>query len=293
VIAIVGSTRNETNVDLVCRWRDLGLDARLLNGAEAQAFLGPGDVAVGRLDVTQSIDGVQPGLVQLLRVSTSGVRVLNRPRALVNAHDKLRTARVLERAGLPHIRTEHLLLGQRPKLPPPLVVKPRFGSWGKEVTRCDTSEEIDALLRLLPRRRWFQRHGAVVQPFVMTGGRDLRLILAGGHAVGAEARMAGPGEWRTNLSLGGREAPQWPTPRELQVAHAAMVAVGADLLGIDLVSTDVGPVVIEVNGAVEFDDSYSSPDGDVFEETAEALGLIAPAVARRAAAVVGGTALVT
>ena len=63
-----------------------------------------------------------------------------------------------------------------------------------------------------------------------------------------------------------------PEARSLAVAAAA--AVGADLVGVDLLPLDGERyVVLELNGAVDFDESYSLDGGDVFVEAARALSL--------------------
>ena len=80
----------------------------VLSPAQALARLGPGDVALGRLDVLPTLDGIEPGLWALDRLDARGVTVLNGPRTLVAAHDKLTTAQALFGAGVPHPRTVHV-----------------------------------------------------------------------------------------------------------------------------------------------------------------------------------------
>src|SRR5205814_9535017 len=98
----------------------------VLAPAQALARLRAGDVALGRLDVLPSLDGVEPGLWALDRLAALGVTVLNGRRTLVAAHDKLATADALVAAGVPHPRTVHVApwLPER-ELEPPLVLKPR------------------------------------------------------------------------------------------------------------------------------------------------------------------------
>jgi glutathione synthase/RimK-type ligase-like ATP-grasp enzyme len=123
-------------------------------------------------------------------------------------------------------------------------------------------------------RTWFTRHGALVQELVSPPLRDLRVIVAGGHVVGAAAREAQEGEWRTNVSLGGRLVPAVPAREARRLALAAVEAVGGDLVGVDLLPLENGGfVVLELNGAAEFDHRYSQPGTDVFVEAARALGL--------------------
>jgi glutathione synthase/RimK-type ligase-like ATP-grasp enzyme len=87
----------------------------VLTPAQAATQLRPGDVALGRLDVLPSLDGIQAGLWALELLERRGVTVLNTRSSLESAHDKLATADALARAGVPHPRTEHVA----PWLPPP------------------------------------------------------------------------------------------------------------------------------------------------------------------------------
>ena len=63
----------------------------VLSPAQALTHLGPGDVALGRLDVLPSLDGIEPGLWALDRLASLGVTVLNGRATLTAAHDKLAT----------------------------------------------------------------------------------------------------------------------------------------------------------------------------------------------------------
>ena len=235
---------------------------------EALARLGPGDAALGRLDVTPSLDGVDDGLWALGVLAARGVTVLNGPGALLAAHDKLLTARILRRAGLPHPATR-LVRGNRivSMLPPPVVVKPRHGSWGRSVTRCETDAELERELERIRTEPWYAAHGALVQELVPPLGHDLRLVVAGDRVIGSVRRVAAEGEWRTNVALGARRVQASAPLEAIRVALAAANEVAATLVGVDLLPTDDGFVVLEVNGAVEFTADYR-PGEDVFREAA-------------------------
>jgi RimK family alpha-L-glutamate ligase len=240
----------------------------------------PGDVAIGRLDVVPTLDGVEPGLLELLLLERAGFSVLNPARALLGCHDKWRTAALLDAAGLPHPRTALAIHGKATLLEPPLVVKPRFGSWGVNVERCETSEELEATLTAVASRPWCRRHGALVQELVPSVGVDLRLVVARGAVVGAIERVARGGEWRTNTSLGAVRRPVDPSREACDLAVAAARAVGGDLVGIDLLPlAEGGYTVIELNGAVDFTSEYGLSGRDALEEAAAALGLRSPAAA--------------
>jgi [lysine-biosynthesis-protein LysW]--L-2-aminoadipate ligase len=274
-IRVVGSAANQTNVELVRQWRLRGLDAALV----APARLRLGDVALGRLDVLPTLDGVEPGLLALLRLERAGGQVLNGAFALVRTHDKLVTARRLAAAGVPAPRSVPIRRNGEVLLEPPLVLKPRFGSWGRDVFLCRDPGELRETLLRIRTRPWYLRHGALLQELVPPRGRDLRLVVAGGEVVGAGERIARAGEWRTNVSLGASLRAAAPVPEARSLAVAAAAAVGADLVGVDLMPAAGGWVVLELNGAADFDARYSRPGGDVYLDAAVALGVLPAAAA--------------
>lgn len=257
MLALVARRRTATNVALAAA-APSGVEARILAPEQAVALLGDRDVAVGRLDVNEDLDGVEDGLWALGTLAARGVCVLNRAGALLAAHDKLLTARVLEREGLPHPRARMLHAdGPAPPWSGPVVVKPRFGSWGRDVVMCDNEVSFRRHLRALERVPWFQRHGALVQELIPPAGHDLRVVVAGGVAVGAISRVAAKGEWRTNISLGGKRVRADPPPQALALATWAAAAARTELVGVDLLPDGAGGwTVLELNGAVDFSDAY-------------------------------------
>jgi RimK family alpha-L-glutamate ligase len=270
--AVVAHRRSATNEALVAAARAWGLDSELLDPHTALTSLQPGDVALARLDVREGLDGIERGTGDLERLAADGVDVRNPPGTLVVAHDKLLTARTLRLAGLPHPHTTLLSPAVPAAVPElPLVLKPRFGSWGRDVERCSTAEELDAALIRLQGKQWFREHGALAQELVEPRGWDLRVVVAGGHVVGAACRIARSGEWRTNAALGAQVEPVEPPPLACALALAAARAARADVVGIDLLPTPNGGfLVLELNGAVEFRPLYA-PHRDVFGDAVAAL----------------------
>jgi gamma-F420-2:alpha-L-glutamate ligase len=241
---------------------------------QALGEFGFGDAVLGRLDVLPSLDGVDDGLWALGALAARGVTVLNEPAALLAAHDKLLTARLLRRHGIAHPRTWHVRQGRpRPRLSGAVVLKPRFGSWGREVRRCDDPVELDAVLEEIRDAPWYRLHGALVQELVPPAGYDLRILIAAGRVAGAAFRSAAPGEWRTNVTLGGVRTSVTDVPADAaRIALAAARAIGALLVGVDLLPAPSGWVVAELNGAVEFTDDYGRGMGeDVFVACARML----------------------
>jgi RimK family alpha-L-glutamate ligase len=271
-VAIVSHRPSATNLGLVARsWN--GIAAELMSPRQALLTLGRGDVALGRLDVSEELDGPEEGLWALDRLADGGVEVLNKSKALLSAHDKLLTARLLRRAALPHPRT--VLVRRRHELPDidfPAVLKPRFGSWGRDVLLCHDRGELKRALDTLACRPWFRQTGALAQELIRPLGYDLRIIIARGKVVGAAKRVAPPGEWRTNVALGASVVSAVPPPVATNLALAAVSAAGLDLAGVDLMPTGPGAFcVMELNGAVDFRDLYSFPGRNAFADALAAL----------------------
>jgi glutathione synthase/RimK-type ligase-like ATP-grasp enzyme len=137
-IALLAHSHNETNLRLV-EAAPPGIELEIVPPAGTLGLLGPGDAALARLDVLPSLDGIEPGIWEIGRLETDGVQVLNRLRTLLATHDKLQTSRALHAASVPHPRTAHMIAARAiTPIDPPVVVKPRFGSWGRDVTLCES-----------------------------------------------------------------------------------------------------------------------------------------------------------
>jgi len=276
ITAIVGSP-SKTNLMLAYGWRALGVDARVLWPSEAEIVLTEDDVALLRLDVLPTLDGVEPGLEIAQVLERRGVRMLNPPGALLAAHDKLLTAELLSRADVPHPWTIHLEPGgPMPPIVFPCVLKPRFGSWGQDVFLCRNEADLTSVLAAASRRPWWSRHGAIMQEFVGPAPRDVRVLIAGERVVAGAQRVAAPGEWRTNVTLGGRVTRAEIPEGAEDLAHAAARALGIHFAGVDLLPSADGWLVLELNGAVDFDLRYALPGIEPFAAILNGLGIDYP-----------------
>lgn len=283
-LALIAQRPTPTNESLAGALAD-GVGWEPMSPEQALDELRPGDAALGRLDVLPTLDGIDDGMWALGALEARRVVVLNDAAALLATHDKLLTARLLRRAGLPHPRTAHVRPDRPfPAVRPPVVVKPRFGSGGTAVTLCPDEDALVDTFARVSTAPWFEQQGALVQELVPPQGYDLRILVAGQRIVGAIFRIAAEGEWRTNIALGGSRRPVAdPPPQACEIALAAAHAAGTALVGVDLVQDGLGGwTVIELNGAVEFTQEYQ-PAGDVFADVAAEL-------ARQAAATLGAAA---
>lgn len=104
---VVGERSTATNELLVRALSERGLSARFVEPARLNHLGRRGDVVLGRLDVRQTLDGVENGIWALRRAERRGLRVLNPASSLMTCHDKLQTVIKLAAFGLPQPATAH------------------------------------------------------------------------------------------------------------------------------------------------------------------------------------------
>lgn len=270
-LVIIAEERTRTNAELASASLRRGVESAIVPSAEIEARTRRGDTVLGRIDVLPTLDGVQGCIWDLRRLEGSRTRIFNPASALLAAHDKLMTALRLARSGVPHPRTAHLDRDAAiPELTLPVVVKPRFGSGGHDAVRCETRAELEHCLRQLQRRRWFRRHGALVQEFALSLGPRQRLVVCCGEVVGAADLMRSRGEcWVADPESLRR--PKHVSESARALALRAADVIGGDLVGVELSHSEGGDVVLELDAAVEFASDYSLDGRNVFDRVAELL----------------------
>ena len=172
---------------------------------------------------------------------------------LTTARNKYLTLQALHASG---VRIpESVLIASRNKteepteyLSPPLVMKLLSGTQGVGVMRVrdvkeagpiiDTLSELDQMICL--------------QKFLPNPGEDIRVFLVDGRVVAAMKRKAAPNEWRSNIHMGGIGMAHKPTTHEAEAATKAAEAVAVEIAGVDLITVDSQPYVIEVNASPGF-----------------------------------------
>ena len=191
-----------------------------------------------------SLEQVMLRLNRLYALELAGLPVCNPPRVIERTVDKAHTQLLLSRAGLPVPRTwvvesrvEALaILDREQRAGRQLVVKPLFGSQGTRVRQMHADETEPAGVYYLQTR-------------IDAGGRewrDLRVFVAGGRARAATWRCSR--YWVTNRARGGRCEAARLEPEAVQLAEAAVRAVGADYAGVDLLPDAAGRLwLLEVN----------------------------------------------
>jgi tetrahydromethanopterin:alpha-L-glutamate ligase len=186
----------------------------------------------------------------LQRIVAAGVPVLNPPRAVEAAVDKYLTLALLEKAEIAvpatwagESATDALEAFEA--FGGDVIVKPLFGSEGRGLLRISDKELAWRAFHAL------ERLSAVLylQRVVRHPGHDLRVFVLRGQVLGAMRRHAPAGEWRTNVSLGGRAERCRLDHESERLALASARAIGAEMAGVDLImDLDLDRlVVLEVN----------------------------------------------
>ncbi len=133
----------------------------------------------------------------------------------------------------------------------PVVIKTAFGTHGTGVFFADSLETFLPIAEYLAVR---DKNPMIIEEFVAeTERKDLRVFIVGGKMVAAMERMARPGDVRANASIGGSSRTVELTTEEKTLALRVADVCVLEILGIDLLRTKQGPVVIEVNANPGFE----------------------------------------
>jgi len=185
-----------------------------------------------------------------------GKPVVNSFKASTTCGNKLIASIALSRAKIPTPRTflaftQEGSLKALEQLGYPAVLKPVVGSWGRLVAQLKDPESATAILE--PREYMHPiQQVYYLQEKIKRPERDVRCYVIGDQAVAAIYRNAPPGEWRTNTARVGVAENLPVTPELAEVSIRAAEAVGGGAFGVDLMETEAGFVVHEVNHTTEF-----------------------------------------
>lgn len=192
------------------------------------------------------------GTAVLRQFEMMGVYPLNESVAISRSRDKLRSLQLLARKGIGLPVTgfahapddiDHLIeiMGG-----PPLVVKLLEGTQGIGVVLAETKKAAESVIHAF----MGLKTNILVQEYIKeSAGTDIRCFVIGDKVVAAMKRQAPEGEFRSNLHRGGKAELIKITPLERRTAVAAVHIMGLNVAGVDLMRTNHGPVVLEVNSS--------------------------------------------
>ena len=177
---------------------------------------------------------------------------VNESVAISRSRDKLRSLQLLARkgVGLPVTGFAHSTRYTQDLIQlvggAPLVVKLLEGTQGIGVVLCETNKAAESVIEA------FRGMDAqfVVQEFIKeAGGADIRCLVVGERVVASMMRRGAEGEFRSNLHRGGSAEGIRLTPEERSTAIRSAKIMGLNVAGVDILRSNHGPVVMEVNSS--------------------------------------------
>lgn len=192
------------------------------------------------------------GTAVLRQFEMMGTFPVNESVAISRSRDKLRSLQLLARKGIGLPVTGFArepddikdLLGMVGGAP--YVVKLLEGTQGMGVVLAETSKAAESVIQAF----YGLQANILVQEFIKeAGGADIRCFVVGDKVVGSMKRTAPEGEFRSNLHRGGTAALVKITPEERSTAARAAKIMGLNVAGVDILRSNHGPVVIEVNSS--------------------------------------------
>lgn len=192
------------------------------------------------------------GCAVLRQFEMMGVYPLNESVAITRSRDKLRALQLLSRKGIglpvtgfankpDDIEDLLTIVGGAP-----LVIKLLQGTQGMGVVLAETKQAAESVIQS------FQalKASVLVQEYVKeAGGADIRCLVVGEKVVAAMRRQAREGEFRSNIHRGGSASLIRITPEERSTAVRAARTMGLNVSGVDVLRSNHGPVVMEVNSS--------------------------------------------
>jgi len=207
-----------------------------------------------------------------------GVYCLNESVAIARSRDKLRSVQLLARKGigLPVSGFAHSpddiedlikMVGGAP-----VVIKLLEGTQGIGVVLAETQKAAESVIEAF----MGLKANILVQEFIKeAGGTDIRCFVIGDKVVAAMQRQAKEGEFRSNLHRGGSASLIKITPEERSTAVRAAAVMGLNVAGVDILRSNHGPVVMEVNSSPGLEGIETATGKDI-------AGMIVDFIAREA-----------
>jgi ribosomal protein S6--L-glutamate ligase len=178
--------------------------------------------------------------------STASSLAINRSR------DKLRSIQILARSGVGIPKTVFSretaevddLIQQAGGAP--LIIKVARGTHGNGVVLAETQKAAQAVMQAF----YVEGVNFLVQEFIKeSAGTDIRAFVVNGKVVASMKRQSLDDDFRSNLHQGGRGTPVKLTDEERKTAQKAAKAMGLPICGVDMMRSERGPLVLEVNSS--------------------------------------------
>ena len=241
-------------------------------------------------NVLERIDAVIPrirpsvtfyGCAITRQFESMGIRVLNAAEPIKRSRDKLLASQLFVHHGLsmPVTGFANSPLDTKDLIKmvggAPLILKLLEGAQGRGVVLAETQKAAESVINAMKSLN----ANLLVQEFIKeAGGKDLRCFVIGNKVASAIERTAAVGDFRSNIHQGGSAQAVRIRPEERKLAVAATRALGLDVAGVDIIRSERGPLLLEVNSSpgLEGIETATGKDlaGQMIQEVERKLGWV-------------------
>ena len=206
------------------------------------------------------------GTAIVRQFETLGTYLVNSSLAITRSRDKLRSQQLLAMKGVDMPITgianvpsdvDDLIktVGGAP-----LVIKLIEGTQGVGVVLAETKKAAESVIQTL----MGLNANIIVQEYIKeSAGSDIRCFVVGDKVVASMERKAAPGEFRANIHQGGHASAIKITKAEREIAIKACKIMGLKMAGVDLLRSERGPLVLEINSSPGLEGIEKSTDKDI------------------------------
>lgn len=198
-------------------------------------LINPYDQKIREVDFIIPLIGMtcfEEGISSLKKYEDQGVRVLNNSKAIMLASDKKRSCAYLETKGMSVPKS----LSKEDIISFPIVMKPRRSSKGIGVKLAHSWDEINDAM--------------ILQEYISEAkGEDIRVLVLGNKVVGSMKRTGKKGDFRSNISCGGKGSKIELSSELTKIALNAARALNLNYAGVDIIYSKKGHKVLEVNSS--------------------------------------------
>lgn len=218
-------------------------------------------IYVGEEDITDEFDAIIPrigakvsrhGAAIVKQFEMNGVFSTARSLSILRARNKVRTLQIMARKGIPipetlfsinpdNISEQIEILGGAP-----VIIKLQEGTQGLGVMLAESKKSAKSILDTL----YKMDTGILMQKFIEeSNGEDIRIFVVGNKIVASMKRSSEAGEFRSNVHRGGSTETVKLSAKEKYIALNATKHIGLGVAGVDLIRSNKGPLLIEVNAS--------------------------------------------
>lgn len=198
----------------------------------------------------------------LHKLYKNGLKIVNQPSAIEKAADKYYTLSIFEESDLPVPKTiatrnvEEALKAFR-DFGGEAIIKPLFGSKGIGTARISDIDVAERTFRTLK----FYRNVIYIQEYLPHQNKDIRAFVIGDEVIACMQRIANT--WKTNVSKGAKPIKMDNRTDIENLSIKAAKAIGCEVAGVDLIETEKGPMIIEINSQPGWSGLQSTTNIDI------------------------------